>query len=121
MVVLIKNYFFYSVKVAHDFLEFLFSNKTFASRVISLCLKVVSATFLLICFGCIKESTLKTRKNIFYFTSKALFVLEIIKFKLSRYSDVMTSSNAPARNMKHILLNNLRSKHSLVMKFDQFM
>ena len=33
----------------------------------------------------------------------------------------MTSSNAQAWNTKHILLNNLGSKHSLVMKFGQFM
>ena len=43
-------------------------------------LKVVSATFLLVCFLHLKESTSETRKNVFYFTSKALFVLEIIKF-----------------------------------------
>ena len=29
---------------------------------------------------CLKESTCETRKNVFYFTSKALFVIEIIKF-----------------------------------------
>ena len=43
-------------------------------------LKVVFTTFLLICFVCLKEGTCETRKNVFYFTSKALFVLEIIKF-----------------------------------------
>ena len=43
-------------------------------------LKVVSATFLLICFLLLKESICKTRENVFYFTSKALLVLEIIKF-----------------------------------------
>ena len=43
-------------------------------------LKVVSATFLLVCFVCLKESTCKTRENAFYFTSKALAVLEIINF-----------------------------------------
>ena len=42
--------------------------------------KAVSATFLLVCFVCLKESTCETGKNVFYFTSKALFVLEIIKF-----------------------------------------
>ena len=45
-------------------------------------LKVVSATFLLVCFVSLKESTCETRKNVFYFISKALFVLEIIKFSL---------------------------------------
>ena len=43
-------------------------------------LKVVSATFLLVCFFRLKESTCETKKNVFYFTSKAPFVLEIIKF-----------------------------------------
>ena len=45
-------------------------------------LKVVSATFLLVCFVSLRErdSTFKTKKNVFYFTSKALFALEIIKF-----------------------------------------
>ena len=43
-------------------------------------LKVVSATFLLVCFVILKEGTSETRKNVFYFTSKALFILEIIKF-----------------------------------------
>ena len=43
-------------------------------------LKVVSATFLLLFFVCLKESICETRKNVFYFTTKALFVLEVIKF-----------------------------------------
>ena len=43
-------------------------------------LKVVSATFLLVCFVCLKDGTCETRKNVFYFTSKALFGLEIITF-----------------------------------------
>ena len=43
-------------------------------------LKVVSATFLLVFFVCLKESTCETRKNVFYFTPKAFFILEIIKF-----------------------------------------
>ena len=38
-----------------------------------------------------------------------------------RYSNVMTTSNAQAWNTKHILLNNLGNKQSLVMKFSQFM
>ena len=35
---------------------------------------------LLVCFVCLKESTCETKKNVFYFTSKALFILVIIKF-----------------------------------------
>ena len=59
-------------------------------------LKVVSVTFLLVCFLCLKDSTCGTRKNVFYFILKALFVLEIIKFSIFRYSNIMTSSNAQA-------------------------
>ena len=40
------------------------------------CLKVVSATYLLVRFLCLKE----TRKNVLYFALKALFDFEIIKF-----------------------------------------
>ena len=43
-------------------------------------LKAVYATFFLVCFVCLKESIFQTRKNVFYFTSKALFLLEIIRF-----------------------------------------
>ena len=56
--------------------------QTFTSQAIKqlVFLKVVSATFLLVFFLCLKESTNETRKNVFYFTAKALFVLEIMKF-----------------------------------------
>ena len=43
-------------------------------------LKVVLATFLLVSFLCVKESNYQTKKSVFYFTSKALSVLEKIKF-----------------------------------------
>ena len=43
-------------------------------------LKVVFATFLLVYFLSLNESTCQTKKNVFYFTSKALFVLKKIKF-----------------------------------------
>ena len=43
--------------------------------------KVVSATFLLVYFLSLKESTCEARKNVFYFTSKALSVLEKIEFQ----------------------------------------
>ena len=43
-------------------------------------LKVVPTTFSLVCFVCLKESACETRKNVFYFTSNTLLVLEIIKF-----------------------------------------
>ena len=42
-------------------------------------LNIVSATFLLVCFLSLNKSTYQTWKNVFYFTSKALFVLEKIK------------------------------------------
>ena len=40
----------------------------------------VSTAFLLVCFLSLKESTWETRRNAFYFFSKALFILEKIKF-----------------------------------------
>ena len=43
-------------------------------------LKIMSATFLLVCLARIKEKIYETRKNVFYFTLKAFFVLEIIEF-----------------------------------------
>ena len=45
-------------------------------------LKVVSATFLLVCFVYLKESTCETKINAFYFTSKVLLVREIINFNI---------------------------------------
>ena len=65
-------------KIDNDRVDFLIA----VEKVIHL--KAVSATFLLVCFLSLKESTCETTKNI-YFTLKVLFVLEIIltfqKFK----------------------------------------
>ena len=60
-----------ALKPIHDYL---------ANRKQSFKLKLVSATFLLVCFLSLKESTCQTRKNVFYFTSKAPFVVGKIKF-----------------------------------------
>ena len=43
-------------------------------------LKVVPATFLIVCFLSLREIACETRKNVFCFTSKALFALAKIKF-----------------------------------------
>ena len=50
-------------------------------------LKAVSATFLLIFFLRLKESTCETRKNDFYFTSKALF----LRWSNFNFSDIQIS------------------------------
>ena len=50
--------------------------KTSYSSISSICLKVVSATLLLVYFLSPKESFCETRKNVSYFTSKTLFTLE---------------------------------------------
>ena len=42
----------------------------------------------------LNKSTCQMKKNVFYFASKPLFVLEKIKFKNSTFSNFMTSSNA---------------------------
>ena len=49
-------------------------------QLLTIFLKVVSATFLLVSFLSVNESTYQTKKSVFYFTSKALSVLEKIKF-----------------------------------------
>ena len=49
-------------------------------NITNICLKVVSATFLLVYLVSLQNSTCETREIIFYFISEALFVLEIIKF-----------------------------------------
>ena len=65
-------------------------------------LEGLSATFLLICFVCLKQSTCETReKNLFHFES----------FFCSWDNQMLTFS---VWNTKPILLNNLGSKHSLV-------
>ena len=42
--------------------------QVWALSCLACCLKVVPATFLLVCFVCLKSSTCETRKNVFYFT-----------------------------------------------------
>ena len=42
-------------------------------------LKVVSATFLLVFFKSLNQRSCETNENVFYFTSKVLFVLEKTK------------------------------------------
>ena len=56
--------------------------RTLALDTESLVLKVVPVTFLLVCFLSLNKRTCQTRKNAFYFTSEALFILEKIKFIL---------------------------------------
>ena len=84
-------------------------------------LKVSSATFLLVCFECLKESTCETRRNIFFNFKSSLrsWYNQILTFQIFKCHDFIKFLEA--WNMKHILLNNLRSKQSLVIKFDQFM
>ena len=57
-------------------------------------LKGLSATFFLCMFFKSKREDFETREKVFYFTLKALFILEKIKFKNLRYSSFITSSNA---------------------------
>ena len=52
-------------------------------------LKVVSATFLLVCFFTPNREHL-TKKNVFYFTLRALLVLEIGKSNFN-FSDIQMS------------------------------
>ena len=58
------------------FISFLIEVSNFHNKIF----KVVSTTFLLVWFSILKESFCETRKNVFYVTSKAVFVLQ--KFKV---------------------------------------
>ena len=83
-------------------------------------LKVASATFLLIRFLSLKQSPCETMKYAFYFTSKALFVLKKtqgLEFYIFKFHGVIKCLSI---KKKYIFLNNLGSKHSLLMEFDQF-
>ena len=58
--------------------------------------KVACAVFLLGCFACLKESTFETRKNVFYFTSKAFLSVhfrslhnQILTFQIFKCHDVI--------------------------------
>ena len=79
-------------------------------------LKVVPATFLLVCFVCLKRGLVKQGK-MFFIHFKALLILEIASFK---FLDIQMHYVIKCVSTKHILLNNLGSKYSLVMKFGQF-
>ena len=62
-----------------------------AQRLRYFLLNVVSATFLLLCFVCLKKSTCETRKNDFYFTLKALFIRDnqILNFQIFKCHGVI--------------------------------
>ena len=84
-------------------------------------LKVISATFLLVCFECLKESIFETRKkNVFFFfhfeSSFRSWDNQILNFEIFKCHYVIK-----CLSLKHILLNKLESKQSLIMKFGQFM
>ena len=84
-------------------------------------LKTASTTFLLVCFTSLKESTCEIWKNVFYFTSKALFVSRKSNFIILDIQISWRHQILKHKTRNNILLNNLGSKHSLLIKFGQFM
>ena len=82
-------------------------------------LKVVSATFLLVFFCMSKREQLQNKEKYFLFHFKSSScswrAFNILDIQMSWYHQM------PKHETQNILLNNLGSKHSLVMKFDQFM
>ena len=54
---------------------------------------VVPTIFFASVFLCLKESTFEMRKNVFYFTLEALFVLEIIRLWLFKSHDIIKCLN----------------------------
>ena len=80
------------------------------------CVRYICASF----FLSRNENTCLTRNNAFYFTSKALFVLQKIKFQDSTFSNFMTSSNALLclQTMKHTFYRQMKSlKQATYIRF----
>ena len=69
---------------------------------LSFLLKVVSATILLFCFLSLKERTCQTRKNVFYSTSKGLFVLERISSSRNLDFQILWRHQMPKHKTKSI-------------------
>ena len=78
--------------------------------------------FAILCFFLkSKRGYFSKLKNVFYFTSEALFILEMFRLQSFRILSFMTLSNVLRQNKNYILLNVFGSQHILVMKFVQFM
>ena len=73
-------------------LQIILLHITLTKRELAGCVHYIFASL----FLSLNESTDETGENVFYFTSKALFILVKIKFQNFRYSSFMTSSNAKA-------------------------
>ena len=83
-------------------------------------LKVVSAVFLLVCFSSLKESTFETWKKCFLLYCKSSFRSQenqIFEFQTFKFHDVI---NCLSIKQEIHFTEYLGSKHSLLMKFDQF-
>ena len=83
-------------------------------------LKVVSATFSLVCFLSLKESTWETRKNVFLFHFKSSFRSrenQILEFEIFKFHDVIL----PEHRTRNKFYGITREVNSLLMEFDQFM
>ena len=68
-----------------------------------------------------KGEHLWNKKNYLLFHFESSFRSRDNQILTFQIFNIMTSSTAQAWSTKHILLNNLGSKHSLVIKFDRFM
>ena len=67
----------------------------------------------------LNESICQVKKNVFYFTSKPLFVLRKSNFRILHFQ--ISWCHPVPKHKTYISLNYLGSKHSLLMKFGQFM
>ena len=79
----------------------------------------ISTTYIAVkrCVRYIFASLIFMSKREHLWNKEECFLLDLEIFFRFRYSNVMTSPNPQVWNTKHILLCNLGSKHSLVMKF----
>ena len=82
---------------------------------------VVSATFLLLCFSSLNGNTCQTWKNVFYFTLKALFVLEKIKFSILDVKTLRCHQMPKIKTRNTFYSVTWEVNNSLLMKLCQFM
>ena len=86
------------------------------SKLIVPCLMLICASL----FLSLNKSTCQTRKNVFYFTWKALFVREKINFKILHFR-ILRCHQMPKNKTTNTFYWITWELNSLLMKFGQFM
>ena len=81
----------------------------------------MSATSQLVCLEVTKRMLVKLGKIFFTYFQKLFLFLRKLNFRFLDVHILWCHQMPKHKTIKHMFLNNLRSKHSLYMKFGQFM